>query len=158
MDLHAQLEPLRPLIGTWRGAAFGQYPTITSFEYTEELTFTNVGKPFLAYEQRTWSLSGQAMHMETGYLRLPAPRIIEFTLAQPTGQTELAEGTMVMESGELILAVRGKVMNTATAKIVEATEREYRLSGDRLATSFAMAAVGQSMTNHLSSHLIRVSD
>ena len=155
MELHAQLEPLKALIGTWRGNGAGHYPTITSFEYTEELTFTNVGKPFLVYQQETWSPTGSPMHIETGYLRHPAPGVIEFVLAQPTGQTELAEGTITESDGGFTISLQARIMNAGTAKTVDATEREYTLSGDGLVTSFGMAAVGQPMGNHLRSQLAR---
>ena len=93
MSLHPSLEPVVHLVGTWRGTGQGEYPTIDSFEYTEEVTFTDVGKPFLVYTQRTWSLEGRPLHVETGYLRVVKYEAVEFVLAQPTGQSELAEGT-----------------------------------------------------------------
>lgn len=156
MELHEQLEPLEALIGTWRGNGAGHYPTITSFGYTEEVTFTNVGKPFLVYQQRTWGPSGNPMHVETGYLRHPSPGVIEFVLAQPTGQAELAEGTIKPSAGGFSITLEARIMNSGTAKTVDSTTREYRLVGDELTTSFGMAAVGQEMGSHLQSQLTRV--
>ena len=68
-----------------RGPGRGEYPTIEPFEYTEELTYTDVGKPFLHYVQRTWSPAGEPMHVETGYVRVPGHDMIELILALPTG-------------------------------------------------------------------------
>ena len=45
MPMHPALKPVSGLIGTWRGAGRGEYPTIDSFEYTEEVTFAEAGKP-----------------------------------------------------------------------------------------------------------------
>ena len=156
MELHEQLEPLKAVIGTWQGNGSGHYPTITSFEDTEEVTFTNVGKPFLIYQQRTWGPTGNPMHVETGYLRHPSPGIIEFVLAQPTGQAELAEGTIEASADGFTIALEARIMNSRTAKSVDSTTREYRLAGDKLTTGFGMAAVGQAMGNHLQSQLTRV--
>jgi len=50
-DLHPDLEALTPLLGTWSGRGEGHYPTIQPFEYLEEVVFSHVGKPFLAYAQ-----------------------------------------------------------------------------------------------------------
>ena len=56
-DLHPLLVPLARLVGTWRGTGHGVYAAITPFDYTDEWTFTDVGKPFLAFAERTWNRS-----------------------------------------------------------------------------------------------------
>ena len=149
------LAPVSALLGTWKGEGAGSYPTIDDFTYTEEVTFTDVGMPFLVYVQRTWSPTGTPMHTETGYLRVPGEGRAEFVLSQPTGQAELAQGTVVAEGDTLVLELEAAVLNTASAKHVESTRRTYRLTGDVLATTFAMAAVGQPMTHHLAAELRR---
>lgn len=154
MDQHAALRPVVGLIGTWKGEGKGYYPTIADFSYTEELTFADIGKPFLHYAQRTWAPDGRRLHVETGYLRMPTASTVEFVLAQPTGQAELAEGR-ILAGDDVEIEVHGRIMNSGTAKQVDATTRRYRLSGDVLLTSFDMAAVGQPMTRHLDSRLTR---
>lgn len=156
MELVPSLAPVVALLGTWRGDGAGEYPTIEDFTYTDEVVFTDVGKPFLHYVQRSWSPDGTPMHTETGYLRIPVVGTAEMILAQPMGQTELAEGTVVAEADRLVLELTARVSSSATAKQVDATTRRYELTGDRLVTSFAMAAVGVPMTHHLSSELRRV--
>ncbi|PAY21881.1 fatty acid-binding-like protein [Dietzia natronolimnaea] len=155
MELVPSLAPVAALLGTWRGDGAGEYPTIEDFTYTDEVVFTDVGKPFLHYVQRSWSPDGTPMHTETGYLRIPVVGTAEMILAQPMGQTELAEGTVVAEADRLVLELKARVSSSATAKQVDATTRRYELTGDRLVTSFAMAAVGVPMTHHLSSELRR---
>lgn len=171
MSIHPDLAPLARLVGTWRGTGSGEYPTIEPFAYTEELVLTDIGKPFLEYRQRTRAADGRPLHTETGYLRAPAPGRIELVLAQPMGQTELAEGTVTCgqrDDGppatapgagpDIEIRLRSRVVNSASAKHVESTERIYRLVGDTLITEFAMAAVGLPLTHHLSSELRRVAE
>lgn len=155
MDLHPNLRTVAGLVGTWRGPGTGEYPTISSFTYTEELTFTDVGKPFLTYLQTTWSPEGRPMHTETGFLRVPDAGTIEFTIAQPTGQTEMAEGNLAETTSGFDMELRSRIMNAATAKHVEETTRKYSLAANELSVDFAMAAVGLPMTHHLSSTLRR---
>ena len=155
MALHPNLMPVSELVGTWQGPGHGDYPTIENFEYTEELTFTDVGKPFLHYAQRTWSPAGVAMHVETGYVRVPGDGTIELVLALPTGQTELAEGSLIMAEDGFEAELTSQVVNSASAKAVETTVRRLRLAGDELRTEFEMAAVGIELTLHLSSVLTR---
>lgn len=154
--LSLALAPVATLLGTWRGDAAGSYPTIEDFTYTDELVFTDLGKPFLHYVQRSWSPAGAPMHTETGYLRLPGGGAAEFVLAQPMGQTELCEGTVTAEADALVLEFEATVVNSASAKHVAATRRRYVVTGDTMTTTFAMAAVGQPMTHHLRSELRRV--
>ena len=66
-ELHPNLEALAPLLGAWAGQGAGKYPTIEPFEYLEEVVFSHVGKPFLAYAQKTRAVSdGKPLHAETG--------------------------------------------------------------------------------------------
>lgn len=167
---------LDKLIGTWRGEGAGEYPTIEPFKYTEELTIVESGKPFLNYRQRTWSPAGDPMHTEVGFLRGPSVDSVEFIIAQPTGQTELLEGVYSETAAGFRLELHGRIMNSATAKQVDATRRIFEFtragtdsadtdspgpsdpgnSSDVLTYDFAMAAVGVEMTHHLSATLRRV--
>lgn len=156
VTLHPGLAPVAGLLGTWRGVGAGEYPTITSFTYTEEVTFSDVGKPFLHYVQRTWSPTGAPMHTETGYLRVVGGATVELVLAQPTGQTELAEGPLTVSDDGFTAELAARVVNSSSAKQVDATERHLTLAGDVLTTRFAMAAVGVPMTGHLSAELRRI--
>jgi hypothetical protein len=153
--LAPNLTPVAALLGTWKGNGAGSYPTIDDFSYTEEITFTDVGKPFLHYVQRTWSPTGAPMHTETGYLRVPDVGRVEFVLSQPTGQTELCEGSIVADADTLVLELHSRVHNSASAKQVDTTLRRYEMNGDLITATFAMAAVGQPLTHHLRSELRR---
>lgn len=156
MTLHPGLAAVAGLIGTWRGEGSDAYPTIHSFTYTEEVTFTDIGKPFLHYAQRTWSPTGAPMHTETGYFRVIEGTTVEFVLAQPTGQTELAEGPLTVSENGFKCTLEAQITNSASAKQVDATGRQLELVGDVLTTRFAMAAVSVPMTHHLASELHRV--
>ena len=95
MDLHPDCEQLGFLLGVWRGAGEGSYPTIESFGYTEEVTFSHVGKPFLGYTQKTkHAVSGAPLHAEAGYLRAVGAGRVEFVVVQPSGIVELHSGTV----------------------------------------------------------------
>lgn len=154
MSIEPSIQSVARLIGVWEGQGQGRYPTINDFEYREELTFSDIGKPFLHYVQRTWSPDGKPMHTETGYLRIKAP-VAEFVLALPTGQAELCEGTLAVDGEVVTLELTGRVLNSATAKQVTATRRRYVLDGDMLRTEFDMEAAGQPMSRHLDSVLYR---
>ena len=157
-ELHADLAVLAPLLGTWEGAGAGEYPTIDDFSYVESITFTHVGKPFVAYTQRTrHPESGLPMHAESGYLRVPAPGSIEIVMAQPTGLAEIYEGAVVGGDAPLVIDVRStSIGSTPSAKEVTVTERTISVTGDDLHYTFRMAAVGQPLQHHLAASLRRV--
>lgn len=160
--LHPQIEPVAALIGTWTGRGRGEYPTIQAFDYAESITFTHVGKPFLAYSQRTRSLGSpgnppQPMHAESGYWRFPAPGRVEVVLSHPTGVVEIEEGTVAIRlDGSLVIDLSTTtVALTSTAKEVTSLQRRLHVHGDTIDYEVAMAAVGAPLLPHLYATLHR---
>jgi hypothetical protein len=158
-DPHPDLAPVSFLLGTWEGAGVGGYPTIESFRFGQEITFSHIGKPFLIYSSRTWLLDEDGnlirpSHTETGYWRPQPGGQIEVVLAQPTGIAEIYVGEVTGSKVELSTDV---VARTATAKEVTAGHRLYGLIGADLGWAYDMAALGQPLQPHLSAQLKRTS-
>jgi hypothetical protein len=156
-ELHPNLRPLAPLLGTWHGRGSGEYPTIEPFDYLEEVTFSHLGKPFLVYTQKTSVPSdGAPLHAETGYLRVPRPGEVELVLAHPSGITEIEVGTYTADGGAIELEMTTTQIGlTPTAKEVTALGRRFLLDGDELSYALQMGAVGQPMQHHLAAVLHR---
>lgn len=152
--MHESVAHLAPLLGTWRGQGQGEYPTIESFSYADEWEFAENGKPFIRFTQRTQNAAGQPMHTEVGYLRCPAPDLVEIIAALPTGQAECGTGSVRADDG-LSLSTDGTVQNTASAKQVDRIVRRFTVRGDELDYEMDMAAVGVGLTLHLQSNLRR---
>ena len=155
-DLHPSIAILAPLLGTWTGRGSGDYPTIDDFGYLEEVTFGHVGKPFLSYTQRTRSEDGAPMHAETGYLRVPSAGHAELVLAQPSGVTEVDEGTVSTDGGVLVIELSSTSVGlTSTAKEVLSVARSIRVDGDELTYTLLMGAMGLPLQHHLTATLHR---
>jgi hypothetical protein len=152
--LHDSLGPLAGLLGVFEGDGRGDYPTIDPFVYRERVTFTHVGKPFLAYQQRTWHPEhGGPMHAEVGYLRHPDRGSVELVLAHPTGIVEVEQGTF----GDGVLRLATTTIGlTDTAKRVRSLRREFVLDGDELRYDVWMAHDTVPETHHLRAELRRV--
>ncbi|MEE8601533.1 FABP family protein [Euzebya tangerina] len=158
-DLHPDLATSAPLLGAWEGHGHGDYPTIDAFDYWERVEFGHVGKPFLAYTQKT-RLSvggelGRPLHAEMGYLRAVGPDSqVELVVTQPTGISEVHAGRWADGSLELTML---SVSGTPTAVEVAAVRREFTLAGDVLSYRFFMATGGHPLQLHLEAELHRVS-
>ncbi len=129
--LHAEAAPLSFLLGTWRGEGHGEYPTIESFDYGTD---------------------GRPLHGEMGYWRPKPDGRVEIVLAHPTGIVEIQEGHL---DETAIDVASTDVRLTSTAKQVDRVERSFRVEGDTMTYELRMAAVGQSLTHHLSAELRR---
>lgn len=156
-DLHPDLAALAPLLGTWAGQGAGKYPTIPPFDYLEEVVFAHVGKPFLAYGQKTKAVAdGKPLHAETGYLRVPQPGRVELVLAHPSGITEIEVGTYSVTDDLIEMQMSTTAVGlTPSAKEVTALGRSFRIDGDELSYTVQMGAVGQPLQDHLAAVLHR---
>jgi THAP4-like, heme-binding beta-barrel domain len=156
-DLHPDLEALAPLLGTWAGQGEGKYPTIQPFRYLEEVVFAHVGKPFLAYAQKTKAVAdGRPLHAETGYLRVPQPGHVELVLAHPNGITEIEVGNYSVSGDQIEVELSTTAIGlTPTAKEVAALGRSLRIDGDKLSYTVRMGAMGQPLQDHLAAVLRR---
>ena len=154
-ELHPDCEPLRLLLGTWRGEGRGDYPSIEPFDYLEEVTFGHVGKPFLAYSQKTRHKdTGEPLHAETGYWRPVASDTIEVVLAHPTGVSEITEGSFALHADELNIKLASSHIGlTTTATEVTQVVRRITATADTLHYTLDMAAVGHPLQRHLEATL-----
>jgi len=159
-DLHPALLPLLPLVGSWRGVGKGGYPTIDDFDYGQQVTFSHDGRPFLAYESRSWLLGpdGEVLRpaaREVGWWRPGATAdAFEVMLAHPTGVVEIYVGRVnATTQWELSTDV---VARTSTAKEVTANHRLYGIVEGELLYAIDMAAMGVELTPHISARLARV--
>jgi len=156
-EVHPDLAPLAFLLGRWEGAGVGGYPTIESFHFGQELTFSHNGKPYLIYTSRSWLLDadgvpGRPLAMESGFWRPQPGGQVEVLLAHPSGITEIYLGEV---TGTKIEMVTDVVACTSSAKEVTAGRRLYGLVGPDLAYAYDLAAVSQPLQPHLSAQLKR---
>jgi len=152
VELHPDLEPIRFLAGSWRGAGRGEYPTIDPFSYVEEASFVpGPGKPFLFYSQRTRGEDGQPLHSEAGYVRMTGTGP-ELVIAQPTGLTEVHTGTLTGTTLELRSISMGA---TPSARAVSDVARRLAVDGDTLTYTLDMAFRDVPLSLHLEARLTR---
>jgi THAP4-like, heme-binding beta-barrel domain len=146
-ELNPALKPVAFLLGTWRGEGEGQYPTIKTFRYREEMRFSHNGKAFLIYSQRTEAFdTGQPLHGETGYLRVVGEGRVEFVIAQPIGFAEISLGRVDAQRIDVESASVGR---TPTAKPVTSISRSIWLEGETLRYELKMGMEGVPLGQHL---------
>jgi len=168
---HPAIAPFSFLLGRWKGTGKGDYPTIESFDFYQEVTFSHIGKPYLIYTSRTWRLgtdengdltrdeNGELVRLaplavEAGFWRPQPDGKVEVLLSHPTGITEIYYGQLTGLT--TIEMVTDAVARTESAKPYVAGKRLYGLvpsqarEGEKdLAYAFDMAAMGQPLTPHL---------
>jgi hypothetical protein len=150
-----EIEPLAFLLGSWRGTGIGEYPTVPSFAYEEELEFGNVGKPYITFRQRTWVVRDDERlpsHMEFGFWRPRPGGTIEVISAHPNGVAEVELGSV---DGCRVVLSSHRLITSPSAKDVVRLEREFAVDADVLTYVVRMEAVGQPLGPHLRAGLRR---
>ena len=156
-NIHELCAPLAWMIGSWHGNGHGDYPTIESFQFGQELIFTHDGRPFFHYMSRSWITdeNGETIRdaaIETGFLRCRPEGRVELLLTHNTGFVEIYYGTA--EGGKLDLTTDA-VARTETAKEYTGGKRLYgNVEGDLL-YAYDMAAMAQPLQPHLWARLVR---
>jgi len=146
------------LAGTWTGEGRGEFPTVTSFDYRETLTFTRRDEKTLAYEQRTQKrYDGQTewleSHWENGFIRILENGELELTSAQ-IGRTEVLVASVEASGGLFKIHFTSKTITNDPRMVSSA--RRFELKGDTLHCEMEMhtTTVEQS-TQHLKIKLQR---
>ncbi|GMP51730.1 hypothetical protein CsSME_00017853 [Camellia sinensis var. sinensis] len=151
VGVHPGVVPLSYLLGTWRGQGEGGFPTISTFQYGEELHFSHPGnKPVIAYSQKTWKLnSGEPMHAEAGYWRPKPDGTLEVVISQSTGLLELQKGTY--NAQDKVVKLHSELV--ANASKVREISRVFKLVNGELSYVVEMATSLTSLQPHLKASL-----
>ena len=156
-DLHPDLVPIAWLVGHWHGNGHGDYPTIDTFQFGQEVGFTHDGRPFLHYLSRTWLVDAEGnevrpLAVETGFFRPRPGGGLEVVMAHPTGFVEIYYGNV---DGAKIELATDAVARTESAKEYVGGHRLYGLVEGDLLWTFDMAAIGQEIQSHIWARLQR---
>jgi hypothetical protein len=145
-ELHDRLLALLALVGVWQGTGtVAVASTGEQHAYGQRITFAHDGRPFLAYESRTWLLdeSGGTIRQafrETGFWRPGAGQDdVEVQLADAAGIVEIFTGVAGDNRWDLITTA---VAATPTARVVVGEKRLYAVRGDTLAYATELSLPG----------------
>lgn len=159
--VHDALLALLPLVGIWHGAGRGVVAsTGNEFAYGQQLSIVHDGRPFLAYESRSWLLDdgGEVIRQawrESGFWRPGAePDDIELVIASNTGQALVFTGTAGDQRWELATV---SAEHAPTAKDVTGERRLYAILDGALTYVTELAPAGQPYAPHLNARLTRTS-
>jgi len=176
--LAPEVYPLAWLVGTWRGEGVVAYPGIDEAAFTQELTVSSDGGPYLAYSSTIRLVEvpddpsalveddepepSTVWASETGYWRVPPERPddvppgrhpVELLVADPSGHVAVYVGAV--GNGRIDL-VSDLVARTATGADVSAGRRLYGLVNGELMWAHDLAAFGQPLQSYASARLMRV--
>jgi outer membrane protein assembly factor BamB len=150
---------LLPLVGVWRGTGRGVVAsTGNEFAFGQQVTIGHDGRPFLAYESRSWLLypDGEVIRQawrESGFWRVGAgPDDVELVLASNTGQALVLAGTAGDQRWELHTV---SAEHAPTAKDVDGERRLYAIRDGALMYATELAPGGRPFAPHLNARLER---
>lgn len=157
--IHDALLALLPLVGIWEGRGRGIVAsTGAEFAYRQRIEIVHDGRPFLAYQSRSWLIDAdgtviRAAWRESGFWRPGAgPDDVELVLASNTGQALVFTGSAGDQRWELETI---SSEHAPTAKDVAGERRLYAILGDDLRYATELAPGGQPFAPHLNAELAR---
>ena len=158
--VHDALLALLPLIGRWDGTGQGIAPGGTEFSYGQQISFVHDGRPFLAYEARSWLLDADGALLrqawrESGFWRPGTGQDdVEAVIASNTGLALVFAGT----AGELTWDLTTpSATSAATAKRVDSERRFYAVAEEHLVYATELQPAGAQLAPHLNARLSRLS-
>lgn len=160
VPVHDALLALLPLVGNWQGGGDGVVAsTGAQFRYRQQLSFVHDGRPFLAYEARSWLIdeAGETIRLawrESGFWRPGGGQDdVEAVISSNTGQALLYVGV----AGDQRWDLRSiSAVPTPTAREVDGERRLYAVVGAELVYATELAPLGQPYAPHLNARLSRV--
>lgn len=175
--LAPEVYPLAWLVGTWRGEGVVAYPGIDEAAFTQEITVSSDGGPYLRYsstirlveapddasalEGEAESGDGAVWASEAGYWRVPPERPddvpegrhpVELLVSDPSGHVAVYVGAV--GNGRIDL-VSDLIARTATGAEVTAGRRLYGLVNGELMWAHDLAAFGHPLQSYASARLSR---
>jgi hypothetical protein len=161
-EINPALLAVLALVGRWSGFGAGVKPaTGEEFRYAQRVTFAHDGRPFLAYESRSWLLNPDGSVLrpafrENGFLRMGSgasgPDELELVLTTAAGIVEVFTGLAGDNRWEL--ATTG-VGFTPSAKEVAGERRLYAVTGQSLSYVQELALAPGEYRPHLNAGLTR---
>jgi hypothetical protein len=155
----ASIQVFDLLQGAWRGEGRGYFPTVTSFDHRDTLTFTRRDEKTMAYEQRAQKrYDGQTewleSHWENGFIRILENGELELVSAQ-IGRAEVLVGKI--ESLDAMFRIHFVSKAIINDPRMVSSARIFELEGDTLRYEMEMQTtkVNQS-TQHLKIVLQRI--
>lgn len=159
VPINESLLALLPLVGRWRGSGAGVVASSgREFAYGQQIVVSHDGRPFLAYESRSWLLGpdGEVVRQawrETGFWRRgPGEDDVELVVASHTGQALVFAGRAGDQRWELETV---SAAHAPSAVDVDGERRLYAVRGEELLYATELAPGGQQYAPHLNAALTR---
>jgi hypothetical protein len=158
--IHDALLALLPLVGVWSGTGAGVVASSgEQFRYGQQVRIAHDGRPFLAYDSRSWLLAedGTVIRQawrENGFWRAgPGPDDVELVVASNTGQALVFAGRAGDQTWDLETV---SAHHAPSAKDVDGERRLYAIRSEQLVYATELAPGGQPFAPHLNAALDRV--
>ncbi len=159
VPIHDRLLALLPLLGTWRGTGAGVVASSgEQFAYGQEIRFVHDGRPFLAYEARSWLVDAEGTTIrqawrESGFWRPGRSQDdVEVILASNTGQALVLAGVAGDARWDLATV---SAEHSPSAEDVDGERRLYAITSETLVYATELQPAGQEFAPHLNARLTR---